>query len=132
MGGGIALRVLVAAQGVETAVLYAAMSGDEARNYERIRAWSNQEDVEFEMSIPAETLARISPIYHLDRVTAQVSIHHGEQDAVVPPAWSGELCEQLRRAVKLVECFTYAGQPHSLTGASNQLLIERAIALFGG
>jgi dipeptidyl aminopeptidase/acylaminoacyl peptidase len=132
MGGGIALRVLVAAQGVETAVLYGAMSGDEARNYERIRAWSNQGDGEFEMSIPAETLARISPIYHLDRVTAQVSIHHGEQDVVVPPAWSAELCEQLRRAVKLVECFTYAGQPHSLTGASNQLLIERAIALFGG
>jgi dipeptidyl aminopeptidase/acylaminoacyl peptidase len=130
MGGGIALRVLVAAQGVETAVLYGAMSGDEVRNYERIRAWSDEEDGLFELTVPAETLAHISPIYHLDNVTAQISIHHGEQDTVVPPAWSAELCEQLRRAVKLVECFTYPGQPHNFTGAGNQLLIERAIALF--
>jgi dipeptidyl aminopeptidase/acylaminoacyl peptidase len=131
MGGGIALRVLVAAQGVETAVLYAPMSGDEARNYERIQAWSNQADGLFELNTPAEALARISPVYHLDKVTARIDIHHGEQDTVVPPAWSAELCEQLRRAVKLVECFMYVGQPHSFTGASNQLLIERAIALFG-
>lgn len=131
MGGGIALRVLVAAHGVETAVLYGAMSGDEKRNYEKIQVWSNEEDGLFELSIPDEILTRISPIYHLDNITAQLSIHHGEQDTVVPPAWSAELCEQLRRAVKLVECFTYAGQPHNFTGASNQLLIERAIALFG-
>jgi dipeptidyl aminopeptidase/acylaminoacyl peptidase len=131
MGGGIALRVLVAAQGVETAVLYGAMSGDEVRNYERIQAWSNQEDGLFEMNTPVETLARISPINYLDNVTARISIHHGEQDTVVPPEWSAELCEQLRRAVKLVECFTYPGQEHNFTGASNELLVERAIALFG-
>ena len=131
MGGGIALRVLVVAQGIETAVLYGAMSGDEVRNYERIQAWTNEEDGLFELNTQAETLARISPINYLDNVTARISIHHGEQDTIVPPAWSAELCEQLRRAVKLVECFTYAGQPHNFTGAGNQLLIERAITLFG-
>ena len=130
MGGGIALRVLVASTGVESAVLYGAMSGDEQQNYERIRAWGNAESGEFELDVDALTLAQISPIYHLERVTARLSIHHGDQDAVVPPAWSADLCERLRELGKTVTCFNYGGQPHNFTGASNQLLIERAIALF--
>ena len=107
--GGIALRVLVVGAGVESAVLYGAMSGDEQKNYERIQAWANGEDGEFELSLDEQTLQRISPIYHLEQVTARVSIHHGEQDTVVPPGWSADLCERLRNLAKSVECFNYAG-----------------------
>ena len=130
MGGGIALRVLVVGTGVESAVLYGAMSGDEQRNYERIRVWSNEEDGEFEQSLAPIVLSRISPIFHLERVTARISLHHGEEDTVVPPVWSADLCERLRNLGKTVECFTYAGQPHNFTGRANQLLIDRAITFF--
>ncbi|MCB8944172.1 MAG: alpha/beta fold hydrolase [Ardenticatenaceae bacterium] len=130
MGGGIALRVLVVGSGVESAVLYGAMSGNEQQNYERIRVWSNQADGDFELSLSAENLARISPINYLEQIQARISIHHGTQDATVPPQWSADLCERLQDLQKTVECFTYAGQPHNFTGAGNQLLIERAIAFF--
>lgn len=130
MGGGIGLRVLVASTGVESAVLYGAMSGDEQKNYERIRVWSNETDGEFELALDGPTLERISPAYHLAQITARISIHHGERDSVVPPIWSADLCERLRGLGKSVECFTYSGQEHNFSGPSNQLLIERAVAFF--
>jgi dipeptidyl aminopeptidase/acylaminoacyl peptidase len=132
MGGGIALRVLTASEGVETAVLYGAMSGDETQNFAKISQWSNSEDGTFELNVPNEALYRISPIYHLQRITARVSIHHGTADATVPPAWSADLCQRLRDLGKTVECFDYAGQPHNFTASGNRQLLERAITLFEG
>ena len=41
MGGGIALRVLTVSDDVEAAVLYGAMSGDEALNHKRILYFTN-------------------------------------------------------------------------------------------
>jgi dipeptidyl aminopeptidase/acylaminoacyl peptidase len=130
MGGGIALRVLVTSGQVESAVLYGAMSGDEQRNFEKIVSWSNGADGGSELETPLEALPSISPINYLGQITARISVHHGAQDTVVPPEWSSELCQQLQLLLKPVECFIYPGQPHNFTGASNQLLIERAIAFF--
>ena len=43
MGGGVTTRVITVSPDVKAAVLYSAMSGDEAKNYEAIGNWSNQE-----------------------------------------------------------------------------------------
>lgn len=131
MGGGIALRVLaVWPEAVRAAVLYGSMSGDEARNFERISAWSEGQDGEFEMSAPPATLAAISPIYHLDRIQAPLSIHHGGKDDVVPLEWSQELCQMLTAQNHVVECFTYEAQGHTFYGDSEKLFEERVVSFF--
>jgi uncharacterized protein len=59
MGGGIATRVLTVSEDVEAAVLYAAMSGDDEKNYAVIRLWSGQTRGMEEGNIPVEALERI-------------------------------------------------------------------------
>jgi dienelactone hydrolase len=130
MGGGITLRVITVDQNVSAAVLYGAMSGDERRNYEKILEWSNGAVGADVLATPPEDLARISPIYHLARITAPVSIHHGALDDTVPPQWSDELCQLLGALQKTVECFNYADQPHTFYGAGDMLFQERVLDFF--
>ncbi len=131
MGGGVALRVLtVWPEAVRAAVLYGSMSGDETRNYERIKEWSEGREWAFEMSAPPAVLEAISPIYHLRNIQAPLSIHHGGKDDVVPPAWSQELCQMLTTQNHVVECFTYEGQGHTFYGDSEKLFEERVLSFF--
>jgi dipeptidyl aminopeptidase/acylaminoacyl peptidase len=130
MGGGIALRVITVDPSVPAAVLYGSMSGDERTNYERILYWSGGERGEEELATPDEDLARISPIYHLERIEAAVSIHHSDTDEVVPLAWSLDLCERLEDLEKTVECFTYSGLPHTFRGEGDLLFMQRVADFF--
>lgn len=131
MGGGIALRTLTVSPAIRAAVLYGSMSGDEYQNFERIYDWSNGREGERELQTPLGDLVRISPIYHLERITAAVAIHHGTADATVPPEWSADLCRRLQELGKTAECYDYPGQPHNFTPAGVQLLMERTIKFFG-
>ena len=131
MGGGISIRAMTASPDVRAVVLYGSMSGDEQANFERILVWSGRADGAEELATPPEALERISPIYHLERVQAAVSIHHGDQDGTVPLAWSLDLCERLRALNKPVECYTYAGQPHTFLGDGDQLFMARVEEFFG-
>jgi uncharacterized protein len=130
MGGGISLRVLTVSPMIRGAVLYGAMSGDEQRNFEAIFRWSGGERGLDELAIPTEELTDISPIYYLDRITAPVSIHHGESDSLVPIQWSLELCDALGKIGKDVECFTYPGQPHTFNGEGEALFNQRVVDFF--
>ena len=130
MGGGISTRVLTLNPDVRAAVLYGAMSGDERRNYEKIAVWSGNLRNQWELTVPEADLQRISPVHFLDRVAAAVSIHHGDADATVPPAWSADLCQRLQALGKQVECFSYPGQPHTFIGEGNSLFIRRTIDFF--
>jgi dipeptidyl aminopeptidase/acylaminoacyl peptidase len=130
MGGGITLRTITISDAVQAAVLYGAMSGDEQRNYEKILEWSGGARGLEELNTLPEDLQRISPIFHLERLTAPVSIHHGDYDGTVPPAWSEELCQQLQALNKPVECFTYPGQPHTFQGEGDQLFMQRVVDFF--
>ena len=132
MGGGVVLRVITVNNEdyLKTAVLYASMSGDEAQNYQRIQEWSGGVNGPFELGASPAMLQAISPIYHLDRIHAAISIHHSEADETVPIAWSNDLCEQLQALAHPVECFTYYGIPHTFRGSGDQLFIERFIRFF--
>ena len=130
MGGGITLRTITVSSAVQAAVLYGSMSGDEKLNYERILAWSNGASGHEEFNTPDADLERISPIFHLDRVSVPVSIHHGDNDGTVPLEWSIDLCERLQTLGKSVECFTYLGQPHTFQGEGDQLFMQRMIDFF--
>jgi dienelactone hydrolase len=132
MGGGVALRVatILDAPYLRAAVLYGAMSGDEKQNYEKILEWSGGNSGPFELAAPEETLQAISPIYHLERITAPISIHHGEGDETVPPEWSADLCARLEALGHPVECFSYHAAPHTFYGDWEELFNRRVIAFF--
>ena len=100
MGGGISRRVLIVSDDVDAAVLYGAMSGDEALNHKRILYFTNGARGLRDVAPPEEALQRISPINYLDRITAAVSIHHGSLDDQVPLPWSEDLCAQVTGARK--------------------------------
>lgn len=132
MGGGVALRVITVNNDeyLRAAVLYGSMSADEEKNYSRIDFWCQGTCADFELATPNETLLDISPLYHLDRINAAVSIHHSEDDEVVPPEWSDELCQNLLVLNHDVECFTYSGVPHTFRGPVDTLFIQRVIDFF--
>jgi len=138
MGGGVALRVIAAnnAPYLRAAVLYGSMSGDETKNYGRIRAWTNSRRGQFEMSAPPEILRAISPLDNLGRVEAAVAVHHSEADDVVPVAWSVELCDvmgALSAAGEIPfapECHFYQLQPHTFRGDGDVLFMERTVEFF--
>jgi uncharacterized protein len=130
MGGGITLRVITVSPDVRAALLYGAMSGDEQQNWEAINQWSNGQRGLAELKAPVAELPGISPINFLDRITAVVSINHGGSDPLVPLKWSLDLCDRLNALGKSVECYTYKNQPHTFTGAGDQLFIQRSIDFF--
>ena len=127
MGGGIATRVLTVSDDVRAAVLYAAMSGDEGKNYEAIRQWSGGTRGLEELNIPAEALHTISAMYFFQNFTAPVSIHHGRADALVPLDWSVTTCDQLMALGKNVECTYYPDMPHTFYGAGDQEFIQNTV-----
>jgi dipeptidyl aminopeptidase/acylaminoacyl peptidase len=131
MGGGIATRVLTVSPDVKAAVLYGAMSGDERKNYERIfHYFSDGTRGQEELRASDEVLRRISPVYFFELIKASVSIHHGEEDADVPPVWSAETCRRLRDLGVQVECFTYPGQPHTFNGDGDALFVQRMVDFY--
>jgi dipeptidyl aminopeptidase/acylaminoacyl peptidase len=83
-----------------------------------------------ELTVPPDAVARVSPINALGNISAGISLHHGDEDAIVPPEWSADLYTRLAALGKEVEYFTYPGQPHTFVGEGQTLLLERAITLF--
>jgi dipeptidyl aminopeptidase/acylaminoacyl peptidase len=134
MGGGVTLKAITARPDLaEAAVLYGAMSGDEQRNHEQIyNVFSGGTRGLYDPANPpsAEDLARLSPIDHLARITTPVSIHHGTADDQVPAWWSDDLCLRLEELAKEVECFVYAGQPHTFVGRGDALFQQRVVDFF--
>jgi dipeptidyl aminopeptidase/acylaminoacyl peptidase len=130
MGGGITTRVLTVSDDVRAAVLYAAMSGDEQKNYRAIQEWSGQTRGLEELSVPAETLHRIAPMYFFQNISAAVSIHHGTADATVPLDWSILTCDQLTSLGKNMECIYYPDMPHTFYGPGDEEFIQNSVRFF--
>ncbi len=130
MGGGITTRVLTVTDHVKAAVLYAAMSGDDEKNYNAIRDWSGQTRGLDELNIPEDALTNISPMYFFGNISAAVSIHHGTADELVPLLWSQTTCEQLQSLGKDVECQYYENMPHTFYGQGDQEFVQNMIQFF--
>jgi uncharacterized protein len=68
----------------------------------------------------ADTLKKISPIYHLENIDVPIQIHYGTEDGLVlngtPPQWSVKLTHALRDSGKYVELYSYEGERHSFIG----------------
>ena len=127
MGGGIVMRVLVIDKEIDAALIYASIHADEAENLAHFdedgRGYSKP-------NASAEALAKLSPLNYLNRVTAPVSIHHGENDTVVPEDWSDFLCDHLKELEKKVECQKYPGQPHTFQNSGDTQFIASAASFY--
>jgi dipeptidyl aminopeptidase/acylaminoacyl peptidase len=130
MGGGITTRVVTVSDDVKAAVLYAAMSGDEQKNYNAIFGWSGQTRGVEELSIPLEALPHISSMYFFENISAPLSIHHGMVDTLVPLDWSITTCGQLQSLGKEVVCQYYENMPHTFYGEGDQQFIQNTIQFF--
>lgn len=121
MGGAVAIRAVTVDPDIDAAVLYGSSSADDRLNYER---WGGDNGVP-ELETQDVDLRRISPIHHLDRIQAALSVHHGDRDADVPIDWSQDLCERLEDLGAPADCFTYPGQGHIFWGDTDALFLER-------
>lgn len=127
MGGGVAQVVSLVDSRLKGVVLYASMSGDERKNLARILRWSGGERGRELYTLPQEVLAAASPWTYLGELAMPYSVHHGTQDAQVPPEWSWELCRRLKALGKPVECFRYPAG-HLFRGEADQAFRERVLA----
>lgn len=130
MGGGISTRVMTVNPEIKAVLLYAAMSGDERKNFEAINNWSDGLRGNEELNFPVEDLGKLSPEYYLDRVRSAVSIHHGLADELVPVEWSVKTCDILTELNKDVECKFYPDMPHTFWGTGDQEFMENAAGFF--
>jgi dipeptidyl aminopeptidase/acylaminoacyl peptidase len=138
MGGGITLKVLTIDRGalVKAAVLYGAMSGDEAANLQHIdQLWRPGlfDRVTAIYGTPQDrpaAYASISPLTYLNDIAVPISLHHGTADDQVPLVWSIDLDQRLQAAGKSVEFFEYNGAGHTFSGATWTTFMQRVTAFF--
>jgi dipeptidyl aminopeptidase/acylaminoacyl peptidase len=121
MGGGISMQVAVVAPDlVDAIVLYAPVSSDARKNFERYQLGNRQrvavvhevfeEHGTFEEN--PQFWEDVSPSEMFDRLKVPVQIHIGSQDESTPPEWSEEIYEQMVEAGAEVEIFRYEGEKH--------------------
>lgn len=159
MGGGVTLKALEIDARIRAAVLYSTVSADET---DLLQRWGlgcigdiaageqqlgcNSSDVVpldlpsdliqayYESSMDADLLRQVSPLYHLDLVSAPVQIAYGTADGKVlsgtPPEWSKELYQAFKDAGKSARLFGYEGETHLFNGDAWLAFMERSSRFF--
>jgi dipeptidyl aminopeptidase/acylaminoacyl peptidase len=77
-----------------------------------------------------EGLKAISPIEHVQAVTAPILLIHGRDDTVVPFAQSDVMLNALKRAGKAVEMVTLKHEDHWLSSSETRLQMLEATVAF--
>ena len=122
MGGGVVYKALEMAPGlVDAAVVWAAVSSDEADNYRQFAGPSSFWGyVRARWGTPDENpefWAGLSPDQHFDRITEPVLIVHGRDDTTCPPRWAARTARGMQRAGVDVTLRWYDGEGHTFEAA---------------
>ncbi len=127
MGGGVVYKALEMAPGlVDAAVVFAAVSSDEADNYRQfarpssswgyvVRRWGTPSD-------NPDFWASISPDAHFDRITEPVLILHGTADTTCPPRWASHTAREMKRAGATAVLKWYEGEGHTFGPAFDRAM----------
>ena len=78
----------------------------------------------------AEMLRAISPVYHVDKITAPLLIVHGRDDATVPFEQAKALVAELERAGKSYELMAKFNEPHGINNFKNRIELFQRIETF--
>ena len=159
MGGGVTIKVLTLDTRIKAAVLYSSVSADFIDIIDR---WGpgclgdilegesaigcNSSDVlplgspddliaaYFNAVYDPEMMEAVSPLYHLDLVTARIQIDYGTADGLVssgtPPEWSKKMYAGLIDAGKDAQIFAYEGEKHSFIGDPWFVFMARSAQFF--
>jgi uncharacterized protein len=159
MGGGVTLKVLTLDARIKAAVIYSSVSPDLADIIDRwgpgclgditageLQYGCNSSDIlpldlpddliasYFNSAADPEMLRAVSPLYHLDLVTAPVQIDYGTQDGLVlagtPPEWSKKMYAGFMEAGKDAQIFAYEGEKHSFIGDPWFVFMARSTQFF--
>lgn len=159
MGGGVTLKVLAIDSRVKAAVIYSSVSADFGDIIERwgpgclgdvfageLEFGCNSSDIlpldlppdliasYFNSVTDPEILKAVSPLYHLENVTAPVQINYGTKDGLtfagVPPEWSTKMYDGFILADKQAEIFSQVGEGHSFIGEPWFVFMARSLRFF--
>lgn len=135
MGGGVTMNTLVVKpELVDAAVLFAPVSANYERNYER---WTKSDSDTGKKIIAEHGTPEANPDFwnavsaknYFDRIITPIQNHHGTQDESVELKWSDELRDWLGAAQKELEYFVYPGEPHEFALAWPTVM-ERTVTFF--
>lgn len=135
MGGGVTLNTLVVRPDlVDAAVLFAPVSANYQRNYER---WTTSQSEVGKRIIALYGTPEESPEFwngisaknYFDRIKTPIQNHHGTADESVEIKWSDELQGWLQEANKELDYYVYPDEPHEFVHAWPQVM-ERAVTFF--
>lgn len=123
MGGGVTLNTLVVKpELVQAAVLFAPVSANYERNYER---WTKRDSETGKQIIERYGTPEANPDFwngvsaknYFDRIVTPIQNHHGTADESVEIKWSDELATWLKEAGKAIDYRVYPGEPHEFAVA---------------
>lgn len=135
MGGGVTINTLVVQPDlIDVAVLFAPVSANYERNYER---WTKRESETGKKIIERYGTPEANPDFwngvsaknYFDRITTPIQNHHGTADDSVEIKWSDELAVWLREAGKNLDYHVYPGEPHEFTLAW-PMVMQRTVEFF--
>jgi dipeptidyl aminopeptidase/acylaminoacyl peptidase len=149
MGGTIALRAMIVTDYIDAGVIWAGVVAPIEVVWEERQEWianrlpptptpgpngtpgpitegifahgSFEENPEFWTSV--------DPVFHLEKLSGPIQLHHGTSDASVPVGFSEDLYARLQAVNQPAELYLYEGDNHNL---SNQFAtaMERSVAFF--
>lgn len=147
LGGNLTLRSMVVSQDIRVGVIWAGVVG----TYEELMAkWGRRNSSapsqsriqEHVSSIRQNLLDRygslqenpqfwrsIDPRYFFAEILTPIQLHHGTADEEVPLLFSESLKNNLEKAGKVVELYTYEGDDHNLSN-SFDLALQRSVDFF--
>lgn len=145
LGGEVALRSLLAANGIRAASLWSTVGGslwDQAYYYARYREPLADDRLDLAKGAVDSLRSDLErfgsgfdwrsgePLRHLDRLATPVIVHHAIEDRGAAYDWSRSLAAELARLRKPYHFHSYAGDDHMFAGSQFDVAVSRDVAFF--